>query len=90
MWSAASEVNKRQVWVLNDKKNVKKKRVKIGIKDNRNVVDRRRFIGGRLSSFRMVIDGLPEGAKVGVVGPQPPVADEKSPPRHEGQKGARA
>ncbi|ECK4013757.1 multidrug transporter, partial [Salmonella enterica] len=30
------------------------------------------------------------GEKVEVVEPQPPAADEKSPSRHEGQKGARA
>ncbi|ECK0470614.1 hypothetical protein FQU49_13210 [Salmonella enterica subsp. enterica] len=36
------------------------------------------------------IDRLTEGAKVEVVEPQTTVADEKSPSRHEGQKGARA
>ncbi|AXC82730.1 multidrug efflux RND transporter subunit MdtA [Salmonella enterica] len=77
------------VWVLNDENNVSKKRVKIGIQDNRNVV----ISAGLSAGDRVVTDGidrLTEGAKVEVVEPQPTMADEKSPSRHEGQKGARA
>lgn len=77
------------VWVLNDENNVSKKRVKIGIQDNRNVV----ISAGLSAGDRVVTDGidrLTEGAKVEVVEPQTTVADEKSPSRHEGQKGARA
>lgn len=76
------------VWVLNDENNVSKKRVKIGIQDNRNVV----ISAGLSAGDRVVTDGidrLTEGAKVEVVEPQTTVADEKSPSRHEGQKGAR-
>lgn len=77
------------VWVLNNENNVSKKRVKIGIQDNRNVV----ISAGLSAGDRVVTDGidrLTEGAKVEVVEPQPTMADEKSPSRHEGQKGARA
>ncbi len=77
------------VWVLNDENNVSKKRVKIGIQDNQNVV----ISAGLSAGDRVVTDGidrLTEGAKVEVVEPQTTVADEKSPSRHEGQKGARA
>lgn len=77
------------VWVLNDENNVSKKRVKIGIQDNRNVV----ISAGLSAGDRVVTDGidrLTEGAKVEVVEPQTTMADEKSPSRHEGQKGARA
>ncbi len=73
------------VWVLNDENNVSKKRVKIGIQDNRNVV----ISAGLSAGDRVVTDGidrLTEGAKVEVVEPQTTVADEKSPSRHEGQK----
>lgn len=48
---------------------------------------------GLSAGDRVVTDGidrLTEGAKVEVVEPQTTVADEKSPSRHEGQKGARA
>ncbi|ECC3873232.1 multidrug efflux RND transporter subunit MdtA [Salmonella enterica] len=77
------------VWVLNDENNVSKKRVKVGIQDNRNVV----ISAGLSAGDRVVTDGidrLTEGAKVEVVKPQLTAADEKSPTRHEGQKGARA
>ncbi|EMJ0321565.1 multidrug efflux RND transporter subunit MdtA [Salmonella enterica] len=77
------------VWVLNDENNVSKKRVKIGIQDNRNVV----ISAGLSAGDRVVTDGidrLTEGAKVEVVEPQTSMADEKSPSRHQGQKGARA
>lgn len=70
------------VWVLNDENNVSKKRVKIGIQDNRNVV----ISAGLSAGDRVVTDGidrLTEGAKVEVVEPQTTVADEKSPSRHE-------
>ncbi len=73
------------VWVLNDENNVSKKRVKIGIQDNRNVV----ISAGLSAGDRVVTDGidrLTEGAKVEVVEPQTTMADEKSPSRHEGQK----
>ncbi|KAF0664758.1 multidrug transporter, partial [Salmonella enterica subsp. enterica serovar Worthington str. BCH-4719] len=62
---------------------------KIGIQDNRNVV----ISAGLSAGDRVVTDGidrLTEGAKVEVVEPQTTAADEKSPSRHEGQKGARA
>ncbi len=62
-----------------------KKRVKIGIQDNQNVV----ISAGLSAGDRVVADGidrLPEGAKVEVVEPQTTVADEKSPSRHEGRK----
>ncbi|ELR4955215.1 multidrug efflux RND transporter subunit MdtA [Salmonella enterica] len=77
------------VWVLNDENNVSKKRVKVGIQDNRNVV----ISAGLSAGDRVVTDGidrLTEGAKVEVVKPQLTATDEKSPTRHEGQKGARA
>lgn len=77
------------VWVLNDENNVSKMRVKIGIQDNQNVV----ISAGLSAGDRVVTDGidrLTEGAKVEVVEPQTTMADEKSPSRHEGQKGARA
>lgn len=77
------------VWVLNDENNVSKKRVKVGIQDNRNVV----ISAGLSAGDRVVTDGidrLTEGAKVEVVKPQLTAADEKLPTRHEGQKGARA
>ncbi len=67
------------VWVLNDENNVSKKRVKIGIQDNRNVV----ISAGLSAGDRVVTDGidrLTEGAKVEVVEPQTTVADEKSLP----------
>ncbi len=76
------------VWVLNDENNVSKKRVKIGIQDNQNVV----ISAGLSAGDRVVTDGidrLTEGAKVEVVEPQTTVADEKSPSRHEGQRSAR-
>ncbi len=63
------------VWVLNDENNVSKKRVKIGIQDNRNVV----ISAGLSAGDRVVTDGidrLTEGAKVEVVEPQTTVADE--------------
>ncbi|MGK4855811.1 multidrug transporter subunit MdtA, partial [Salmonella enterica] len=66
------------VWVLNDENNVSKTRVKIVIQDNRNVV----ISAGLSAGERVVTDGndrLTEGAKVEVVEPQTPVADEKSP-----------
>ncbi|VEA32448.1 efflux system protein [Salmonella enterica subsp. enterica] len=61
--------------VLNDENNVSKKRVKIGIQDNRNVV----ISAGLSAGDRVVTDGidrLTEGAKVEVVEPQTTVADE--------------
>ncbi len=67
------------VWVLNDENNVSKKRVKIGIQDNRNVV----ISAGLSAGDRVVTDGidrLTEGAKVEVVEPQTTAADEKSLP----------